>query len=244
MELGQRFDKVFTICPHTANYFNKYYGNDKYEAVMFPYNDNDAVVGDPEKEFDFLYWGGITSDDHVHMLNTFRENGNYNLYRLSSGHNISIDNRTGKDMATGIDVPRRELWETLRKTKILPVSNLLYLTPGQVENALALPNIEDNDAFKTLNTIPIMPQIKTRPIEAALNKTLILCKRDPWNILDHWFTPDEDFIYYDTNEELMDKSSDILNNWADYLPIIESAYNKAKKYYTSEKLIQKMKEFC
>ena len=243
MELGQRFDKVFTICPYTAEYFNNYYDNDKYEAVMFPYNENDAVEGDPEKEFDLMYWGGVNSDDHAYMLRVMVNNGNYNYFRLGNGHPAAIDRNTNTNVETGVDVPRRDLWQTLRKTKILLVSNHLYLNSIQSQTARGLPGIEKNQAFSHLQH-SLLPQIKTRPIEAAMNKTLILCKRDPWNVLDHWFEPDKDFVYYDSNEELEEKVSSILENWDDYKPIIESAYNKAKKLYTSEKLMQKIKEYC
>ena len=244
LRLGQRFDKVFTICPYTAEYFNKYFGNDKYVPVMFPYNEDYGVSGSPEKEVDLLYWGGVTSPTHAHMLKTCAHEGHtYNYFRLSdAGHRAPLDT-DGKDLSTGVDVPRQQLWETLRKTKIMLVSNVLHLSEKEALSANSLPDKHNNAAFSELDKY-LLPQIKTRPIEAAMNKTLILCKRDPWSVLDHWFTPGEDFVYYDTNEELPNKVSEILNNWEDYQPMIESAYTKAKKYYTSEKLIQKMKEFC
>lgn len=241
MRLGQRFDKVFTICPYTADYFNKYFGNDKYVPVMFPYNEEYSVSGSPEKELDLLYWGGVNSDDHIVMLDTMIKNGNYNYFRLPQ-HGVPISKVSGEDIATGVSVPRQQLWDTLRKTKIMLASNLLYLDDKQKEAAKHLDG--DNVAFNHVHDLAVLPQIKTRPIEAAMNKTLILCKRDPWNVLDHWFTPDEDFVYYDSHKELEEKVANILSNWDDYQPMIESAYTKAKKYYTSEKLIQKMKEYC
>jgi len=81
----------------------------------------------------------------------------------------------------------------------------------------------------------IAPQFKSRFNEAAMCRTLNLIQRDPWNVVERFYVPDVDFIYFDSNDELEDQIRDILNNWDDYQPMIESAYNKSLNY-TTEKL--------
>jgi len=82
-------------------------------------------------------------------------------------------------------------------------------------------------------------QIKTRPFEAAFSKSLILCKKDNWNIIEEWFEPNVDFIYYEDNLQLELLISEILKNYDQYKPIIESAYNKSINNYTTKHFIEK-----
>ena len=83
-----------------------------------------------------------------------------------------------------------------------------------------------------------IPQLKTRPFEAAFCKSLILCRYDKFKTLEKWFTPGEDFIYYEDNN-LKDTIEEILNNYDNYIFMIENAYNKAKKEYTTKRFIEK-----
>ena len=55
-------------------------------------------------------------------------------------------------------------------------------------------------------------QIKTRPFEAAFSRSLILCKKDQWNIIEEWFEPDKDFLYYDDGFELDSLLKKIIND--------------------------------
>lgn len=82
-------------------------------------------------------------------------------------------------------------------------------------------------------------QIKTRPFEAAFCKSLIICKRDQWNIIEEWFTPGVDFLYYNTEEDLVETINKVLNNYEEYLPMVENAYKKAVENYTTRHFILK-----
>ena len=70
--------------------------------------------------------------------------------------------------------------------------------------------------------------------EAAISKTLNLVYRDQWNVVEDWYTPDKEFIYFDNKQDLENKIQDILGNWDDYQYIINNAYNRAMKYTTDE----------
>ena len=114
-------------------------------------------------------------------------------------------------------------------------SNLLYFTDAEVAAAKSHPQWHKNEAFCRIDE-KIAPNTKTRPLEAIFNKTLVLLKEDPWHVFDNWFTPDEDFIYYKNDEDLEGKIREIINDWDDYKPIVENAYKKAVKLYTTEQL--------
>ena len=169
--------------------------------------------------------------DIVEVISNF----NYQFFTLLTDGNVPF----AKKYATGINLPRKTLWEEIRKCKIMVVQNLLYLSPPEIEAVKRLPNWETHKSFNNLN-LNIIPQIKTRGFEAAFNKTLMLVKKDPWNFIEHWFEPGVDFVYYENEETLKSTIEDILNNWEEYTPIIENAFKKAVSKYTTQAFIKKV----
>jgi len=97
----------------------------------------------------------------------------------------------------------------------------------------------DNEAFKLIKTHGIVPQFKTRNLEAAASKSLILCLYDPWNIIEEYFTPNVDFIYWYNIKDLEEKIQYILNHYDDYQPMIENAYNKLINNFTTKHYFDK-----
>jgi spore maturation protein CgeB len=83
------------------------------------------------------------------------------------------------------------------------------------------------------------PQLKSRPFESAISKTLMLVLRDEYNVIEEWFTPGEDFIYFDTQEGLEELITETTQNYSNYIHIAENAYNKAINEYSTEKFIEK-----
>ena len=83
------------------------------------------------------------------------------------------------------------------------------------------------------------PQTKSRYFEAAFCRSLNLMHWDAWNCIEEWFTPDTDFIYWKTKDELHDLIKDVSENYDKYLPIVDSAYNKAMSEYTTARFIEK-----
>ena len=96
-------------------------------------------------------------------------------------------------------------------------------------------NWNTNEASSEVGKKNIFPQFKgARMHEAAISKTLNLVYRDRWNVVEDWYTPDKEFIYFDNKQDLENKIQDILGNWDDYQYIINNAYNRAMKYTTDE----------
>lgn len=83
------------------------------------------------------------------------------------------------------------------------------------------------------------PQIKTRPFEAAFSKSLILCKKDKWNIIEEWFQPEKEFIYYNDGIDLENIIKEVLKNYDSYLSMINAAYEKALDNYTTRHFVEK-----
>lgn len=83
------------------------------------------------------------------------------------------------------------------------------------------------------------PQIKTRVVENAACRSAILCKKDNWNLIERFFTPNEDFLYFDSDDDLRSKIDFLLENDATRLEMTERAYTKLINNYTTEHFVQK-----
>ena len=239
------FDQYYTICPYSAKWLNDHFhGREKFKLAIVPYNVNDVPQRKYEKEHDVIYWGNLHSVDHLFMLEAMR-GFKSNFYTVHPAHwTVKMNQQYYQRFASqisGISEPRRNMWEILRKTKIFVMTNVIPLNDVQVNHIKSIPKWEKCEAFNHLDQM-ILPQMKTRAVEAAFNKTLSLVKKDPWNVIEHFFEPDVDFVYYESNEELPGKIKEITENWGDYEHMVENAYNKAVENYTSQKLFEIMSE--
>jgi spore maturation protein CgeB len=68
---------------------------------------------------------------------------------------------------------------------------------------------------------------------------LILCKKDNWNIIEKWFEPNKEFLYFENEIDLENLITEILKNYDKYQIIINNAYNKAINNYTTRHFVEK-----
>jgi len=83
------------------------------------------------------------------------------------------------------------------------------------------------------------PQLKSRAFEAAFSRSIILCLKDDYNILEKWFKPNKEFLYFSNKSELEEIVEKISKDYDSYKHIADNAYKKASKNYTVEKFIEK-----
>jgi spore maturation protein CgeB len=121
------------------------------------------------------------------------------------------------------------------KTKISLCVNLLPLDDDKISTITKYDSWYTNEAFEEV-TKGIAPQYKCRAAEAAFCRSLLLVKRDPWDLIEHYFVPDEEFIYYDNKEDLKEKITYILDNYEQHEEMIERAYTRSLDY-TSKPLV-------
>ena len=136
----------------------------------------------------------------------------------------------------------------ISESKITLVANLLYLRYDHLFFVWKTPSYEDNEAFKLVpkwheinkwfNKEILVPQLKSRLFEAAFGRSLILCRRDPFNIVERFFEPGKEFVYFE-NDKLEETIQDILDNYQSYEKVIERAYKKAVNTYTTKKFVEK-----
>jgi spore maturation protein CgeB len=126
----------------------------------------------------------------------------------------------------------------------------LYPTFSHLRNVWRYKKWQDNLAFSQLpapwqagrfflnKADMIVPQLKSRPFEAAFSKSLILCKKDPFNVIENYFEPGKEFIYYEEGN-LVETVSTILQSYDNYQLIVDRAFDRAQNEYTSEAFFKK-----
>ncbi len=240
IEHEDKFDRIFTICPFTASWLNKKYGNTKRTAVFFPFDEDLIPKYEIHKKSDIIYTGNINSKEIDRSLSTISK---YNYKFVTSKHH---------ELATDINVDYLKKIQLISESKISLVHNLLFLKPKHL-NALkkTSADFKDNHAYNLVPTSLLgkllmilrkkeilAPQIKSRVFEAAFCHSLILCRRDPFNLIEKFFVPEKEFVYYDP-DKLDEKINDILNNYNNYIPVIENAYKRAINEYTTRSFVKK-----
>jgi hypothetical protein len=197
-----KYDKIFTICPHTAKIRNRVLGREQYEYVYYP--TPDTWDRENTKEYDICYFGN---------------NSGIVLNESILKHNHVVVNQGGGPYCNRRGVSFQEKMDIISKSRITVVHNILIFHGPKDENFFDVR--EEKFGFGTVT------QHKSRVVEAARCKSLILCREDDFNIIEDWLTPNEDFLYYN-NENFEQIVDDVLQNYEKYQPMIEKAYNKVK----------------
>jgi len=230
---GQLY-KVFSICPYTSKWLNKRQHNNKHVPIYFPFNE-DYIPQTHKKRYDIIYTGHILSPTiarYVKLISKF----NYRV--VSNSKNPLVTNRSAS---------YTEKLKLIAQSKITLVTNLLYIRYYQLPFIWKIPNYLENEAFKLIpkwyeihkwfNKEILAPQLKSRVFEAAFAKSLILCRRDPFNIIERYFEPGKEFVYFEDNN-LEETIQNILNNYELYEKVIERAYKRAVNNYTTKKFAE------
>jgi len=236
-EMFDDFDEVYSICPYTTDWLNGKFKNSKFKNTFYPFNKDD-IPDHQDKIYDVIYHGGIHGIEHINCLNAMR-NFNYRYITMTNHINRLTQNHLG--YATDINLSATEKLKTIAQTKISVCFNLIHNYPQHTSAIKSYEGWEKNVAFSEIDKLNIMPQFKSRVHEAAFSNSLILIKRDPWNLIENFYKPDEEFIYFDSDRELEEKIQEILSHWEDYQQIIDNAFKRTLNY-TTEKMYNMVKD--
>ena len=209
-------DKVLTLCPYTAELF------DNRTFVFFPFSE-DWVPDEQEKIIDVSYFGSI---DTVPSWRSYIQNV-FTKYNFRFGH-YNMGN-----------VPRCSYQDKLRmlsQSKIAVVHGLWGTSSNR--GHMDYPRASENLAFKHLDK-GVGPQVKSRMFESAFSRCVILCQRDDWNVIENWFTPDKEFMYFDDEQDLDKKINHIVNNYNEFDDMRINAYNRAINNYTTKHFVDR-----
>lgn len=228
IEKQKFFDIVYTICPYTPKILLN--ESTKFFPICFPYNEKYfkkyEKTSHNSKIYDVIYYGQIHNDLYLNLISSITK---FN-YRLCTHDYFSFTKFQLNKKITNFNLNSKEKWDLLNKCKISVGLNLIFLNDSHIENLKKFPNINLFENIDTVYKKKIMPQMKTRMVEAALTKTLMLIYKDEWNVIENWFEPNVDFLYFSNFLELENLIEKIIKNYSDYWHIVENANNKVKKY--------------
>lgn len=229
------FDKVYGICPYTCEWLNDLESNNRFNFVFYPFSEKD-IPKKTEKQYDVIYHGGIHMQEHIDMIKNIK---NLNYRYLTQTFSINKETESHIQFATDTNLTNEQKIQRIAQSKISIAFNYFPVRhENDAYNIKAKPNWHENEAFKHIDDLKIIPQFKSRVNEAAFSRTLNLVKRDPWNVIEKFYEKDE-FVYFDDVNELPELIQTISKNFSDYESMIEKAFNKSLNY-TSEQLIKKI----
>lgn len=235
------FDEIFTICPYTAymlNNTNYVVSKTKYTPICVPYRhkhfEKYKHVGLEDKKRDVIYYGQFHNELYTELVNTIKD---FN-YAFSTISHHGQTHETVK-LITHFNLTSHQKWDLLSECKINVGFNLLFLTVKQLSALRSFPDIHLYNNIESAYRKALMPQMKTRMVEAAASKTLMLMYKDPWNVIETWFEPGKHFLYWETFDQLHDMIDHISKNYENYWHIVEAAYDKVQEY-SIESLMSKI----
>jgi len=207
----RKLNKKLTLCPYTAKYFNSLLNKTNSEQCFFPV----------DVEYIISRIGYPTFDKKRNVLYI----GN-NVSRLTDAF-INISEKVS--MPSYMDKI-----QALYNTKIAICHNVLFY-----ENLLS-------DYNELINIIPELkddnfevPQLKSRIFEAGFSKCIPLVYFHKSKIVETYFVPDVDFIYFRTFNELILLINKIVNDYDSYKYIAENIYKKCVENYKVSDFIEK-----
>jgi len=221
-EFENKFSLVLSICPYYTEFVNRRFSQNsaKRECVFFPFNRKD-IPSHGEKINEVIYTGqmnGTGIEEILEILSHFKNRV------VSFGPNR---------FSTDVNVSYHQKLNLVSQSKISIIHNLIFPQSAHIEEIKKSDLYKENGAFSHLEDF-IYPQLKSRTFEAAFCKTLMLVQKDPWNLIELYFKPGKDFIYFDGKDDLRLKINQILENYSEYQEMIENAFEKAINNYTTE----------
>jgi hypothetical protein len=224
------FYRVFTLCPYTAEWLNRRQRTKRRVPVFYPFNE-EYIPKRCQKKYDIIYAGHIVSNKLMADLQTIAKF----KYRFVSNSNHSL--------VTNQSATHEEKLKLCAETRITLVHNILYPKAYHLVNIWRTKRWSENEAFKMVpkpyqiwkwlgNKTIVVPQLKARLFEAAFSRSVILCKYDPFNVIERYFEPEREFVYF-RDGELEDKIRQILANYPQFEQVAERAFRRAMKNYST-----------
>ena len=211
------FTEVYCVCPFTCKFMNDHFGYEKFKYVPYMFT-NQSVKEFGNYDADCSWMGSVHGQDHISAIEVMSK---YKYKFMTSQRNTWMHHPHEYNKCTHVMLTNDEKLTELSKCKSSLSFNMIYMSPSSRKN--------DFQAFEKFDE-GIMPQLKARNFEIASCKSLLLVKKDPWNLIEDFFEPDKEFIYFENFSQLDAIIDDVSKNFESYKGIIEAAYEKNKNY--------------
>jgi len=216
------FTEVYCVCPFTCQFMNDHYGYEKFKYIPYPFT-NYTVTEFGNYDADCSWMGSIHGQDHISAIETLMQ---FSYKFMTSQRNTWMRHPYEFDKCTHVMLPGDQKLIELSRCRSSLSFNMIYMSPSSSKNNFK--------AFERFDE-GIMPQFKVRTHEITSSKSLMLVKKDPWNLVEDFYDPGTEFLYFENFEELRDIIQDLSTNFEKYQDIIEAAYLKSTEY-TAEKI--------
>lgn len=250
-EYERAFEKILSICPYSVEWANSRSGMAPREFVFFPTSAR-RVPAPQEKKYDLIYTGhflaktveriidamqpyracvvsnsndprvthrGVSYEEKMKLVAQSRITMVHNLHFMDRYHMANVREILGwEDHGAFRLVPRKKAMLGSVKLERLVFTGKRFL--------------QKKLGFYDSVEVPV-PQIKSRVFEAAFCKSLMLVLRDPFNVIEKFFEPGKEFIYFDF-ETVHETIRDVLGNYKKYEPVVEAAHERAMQNYTTD----------
>ena len=226
VDVDAYFSEIYSICPYTSKWINQEEGDSRYRPIFYPYNKK-IIPETHDKKYDVIYHGGIHGQEHVECINTIKA---FNYRYCTMDHHINLHTQAMLPLATDINLSFQQKVNLVAQSKVSVCYNLVHINREHLPNIKAHSGWDKNAAFSEVDKWNVMPQFKTRIHEAAISKTLNLVLKDKWNIIERYYEPGKEFLYFENAKDLGNMITMILDNWELYQSIVFNAYEKAKSY--------------
>jgi len=221
------FTDVYCVCPFTCKFMNEYYGYNKFKYIPYPFT-NYSVTEFGNYDADCSWMGSIHGQDHISAIDTLML---FNYKFITSQKNTWMRHPYEFQMCTHVDLSPEDKLIELSKCKSSLSFNMIYMSPASRKN-----NFQAFERFEE----GVMPQFKVRTHEITSSKSLMLVKKDSWDLVEDFYEPDKEFLYFENFDELKEIITDLSCDFNKYSGIIENAYQKYKDY-TVEKIYKYIK---
>lgn len=211
------FDDVYCVCPLTCRFMNKHFGYEKFHYIPYPFT-NYTVKDFYNYDSDCSWVGSVHGDDHIKGLEILF---NFNYKFITTLKNTWMRHPYELEKHTHLGLSSEDKLIEMSKCRSSLSFNMIYMSPASQRNKF--------DVFDYFDK-GIMPQFKVRTHEITSSKSLMLVKKDPWNLVEDFYEPEKEFIYFETFEELNERIKDVKDNFNNYENIIENAYKKSYNY--------------
>jgi hypothetical protein len=180
------------------------------------------------------WFGSIHGQDHINAIEVLEK---FKYKFITSQQNTWMKHPYEYNKCTHVNISTPQKLIEISRTKSSLTFNKLYMNNNS--KYFAREGDLFHGAFNHWDK-KIMPQFKVRTHEIATCKSLILAFKDQWNLIEDFYDPDVHFIYFETFKELEEILHDVDKNFYKYVPIIDAAFERVKKY-SVEKMFEYMK---
>ena len=222
------FTEVYCVCPLTCRFMNNHFGYEKFKYIPYPFT-NYSVTEFGNYDVDCSWMGSIHGQDHISAIEVISK---FKYKFLTSQMNTWMRHPYEFNKCTHVNLPSAQKLVELSKCRSSLSFNMIYMSPSSVDNS-------PFDVFEHFNK-GIMPQFKVRTHEITSSKSLMLVKKDPWNLIEDFYEPETEFLYFESFDQLEDIIIDVRDNFHNYIDIIEKAYYRSQDY-TVEKIFEYIK---